>query len=191
MGRYAWNISKRSKISVDGAYFKSYGGIDRSFRECSNFDANGNPVCDIIPIYDGFLMEAVSAKLTYTHQILSSYRLNTTLSYFYYFDDRMPFSFRMDPANDDRYTINLTSLHEFRIFKNVFINIEGGFWGLNYKYLYYHGGASINIQNSHGIFGIGASTTISPTFPDDEIRYFAGYDSRYSVHPEIQIQLLF
>jgi len=103
----------------------------------------------------------------------------------------MPFSFRMDPANSDSYTINLTSLHEFRLHETLFINYEIGFWGFNYQYPYIHTGLSLNVQKDFWLIGIGASTTFSPSFPERRARYFVGYDSRMSIHPEIELQVFF
>lgn len=188
IARYAWNTSTREKLGVDFAYFKTFGGKEHQYILCANNDCS---TMTTRPYYTGFLMEAAALKLTYTRQISDDYRFNATLSYFYYFDDRRPFSFRMDPAKSDPFALNLTSLNEFKIKKNFYINLEGGFWGLNYRYLYYHAGISLNFQNSGGIIGIGASTTFSPTFPKDKAKTFVGYDSRIAVHPEIQLQLFF
>lgn len=179
MTRYAWDVSFTERLGIDLAYFKTFGG-EVYYDE---FEQR--------TYYTDFIMEAVNAKFTYSNQFNNFYRFNTTLSYFYYFDERLPFSFRMDPANNDPFTINLTSLHEFKLNQNLFINLEAGLWGLNYKYLYYHTGASINLQNEILLLGAGVSTTFSPTFPSEEAREFVRYDSRYSIHPEIQMQVFF
>jgi hypothetical protein len=197
MTRYTIPIDDKRKIGFDVAYFKTYGGSEVKNVFCDSFITNpdGSVECtntiDLGTEYDGFLMEAISGKITYSNQLLSNYRFNTTLSYFYYFDDRMPFSFRMDPANNDPFTINLTSLNEIKLSDRFYLNLEGGFWGLNYEYLYYHAGVSLGIQNKDGLMAIGASTTFSPSFPVAQARQFVGYDSRGSVHPEVQLQLFF
>ncbi|MBY0385590.1 hypothetical protein K2X05_10585, partial [bacterium] len=100
MTRYAVPISSKEKIGVDFAYFKTYGGkaVPTNLCDAWQVGADGSQTC-VSKIqrgeyYTGFLMEAVNAKFTYSNQIFSRYRFNTTLSYFYYFDDRAPFSFR-------------------------------------------------------------------------------------------------
>lgn len=174
LARAAQDVSKNERIGFEFEYFKTFetGEGERSSR------------------YD-FQMEAWSSKITYSHRLLNWYRANLTGSFFYYIDETWPFSLRMDPANTDRYACNLTSLHEIRLSRNIFINLEGGFWGLNYTYPYYHAGATLNLQNDRFLFGIGASTTFSPSFPEEKARSFAGYDSRQSVHPELQMQAFF
>lgn len=197
MTRYTIPIDDKQKIGFDFAYFKTFGGSEVKNIYCTTYTENPDGSIDCLEsqdfgtTYDGFLMEAVSGKITYSNQLRSNYRFNTTLSYFYYFDDRMPFSFRMDPANSDPFTINLTSLNEIKLSERFYLNLEGGFWGLNYEYLYYHAGVSLGIQNKEGLIAIGASTTFSPTFPVEQAKQFVGYDSRRSIHPEIQIQLFF
>ncbi len=190
MARYAFPISDKEKIGFDVAYFKTFGGNARTSETC--FDTGSGIECSLsATYYDGFIMEAINGKFTYTNLITNYYRFNTTLSYFYYFDDRMPFSFRMDPANNDPFTLNLTSLHEFKVNKHFFVNLEGGLWGLNYNYPYYHTGITLNLQARNVLVGAGVSTTFSPAFPRERARSFAGYDSRYSIHPEVQLQFFF
>lgn len=196
MSRYKIPLSSTQTLGFDVAYFKTFGGKAYQYKYCSEFQqVEESFVCtweSTSPVgYDGFLMEAISSKLTYSQQMSSRYRFNTTLSYFYYFDDRMPFSFRMDPANSDPFTVNLTSLNEIKLSEKLYLNLEGGFWGLNYEYLYYHTGISLGIQNKQGLVAIGVSTTFSPTFPKEQAKQFVSYDSRQSIHPEIQMQLFF
>lgn len=172
MGRYAWDMNRRSRLGVDVAYFSTFN---------ENYQDQ----------YLNFKMEVWTGKLTANYLIRNWYRVNLTASHFYYVDDERPFSLRMDPQNRDRYASNLTSLHEIRFSRNIFLNLEGGFWGLNYKYPYLHGGATLNLQNDNLLLGVGASTTYSPGFPAEKAKMFAGYDSRQSIHPEFQIQAFF
>lgn len=136
-------------------------------------------------------MEAAALSLTYSREIASYYRFNTSLSYFYYYDDRLPFSFRMDPRNSDPYSLSLTTLNEFRVADSLYINFEAGMWGINYHYSYFHSGLSLNLQNESGLIGVGLSATFSPSFPKHLVKTFPGYDSRFALHPEIQLQLFF
>ncbi len=193
MARYGFDISSNERLSFDFAYFKTFGGRVKTYPEsCYFFEKSKETRCyQFSPQAVGFVMEAINMKATYTKKILDWYRANSTLSYFYYIEELMPFSFRMDPANPDPYTINLTSLHEFRLHETLFINYEFGFWGFNYQYPYIHTGLSINVQKDFWLLGIGASTTFSPSFPEKRARYFVGYDSRMSIHPEIELQVFF
>lgn len=191
MARYAIPISSKEKIGFDVAYFKTSGGNSIDRESCTRDENSMNITCKQVAYRDRFMMEAFTIKATYSRVITDFYRFNSTLSYFYYLDERMPFSFRMDPANSDPFALNLTSLHEFKINKFIFINLEGGLWGLNYEYPYYHTGLTINLQTESVLVGAGVSTTFSPSFPREDAREFVNYDSRYSVHPEVQIQFFF
>jgi hypothetical protein len=188
--RHGLQISDRTRLGFDFSYFKTFGGRFEDVTYCppgSDFDGNG---CFIQKRHrSGFSMEATAVKVTLSHLVTESYRMNFTLSHFYYFNEEMPFSFRMDPANSDPYAVNLTSLHELRVSQHFFINLEAGFWGLNYQYPYYHAGLTLNLQSEYILFSVGASTTFSPSFPAERARRFAGYDSRSSLHPELQIQI--
>lgn len=99
----------------------------------------------------------------------------------------------MDPQNSDAYAANLTTLHELKLQEGVFVAFELGAWGANYVYPYVHSGATIEFQSpSKNIFvGLGVTSTFSPSFPARKARRFAGYDSRASYHPEIQVQAFF
>ncbi len=194
MTRIGLPISKTQRFSIDLAYFKTFGG--RQVRNPSGY-CYQNPqtlevVCPETIGYTGFVMEAANAKLTFSQQVLSGYRLNSTLSYFYFWDDRSPFSFRMDPANPDPFTLNLTTLHEFRIMDSLFLNYEVGLWGMNYQYPYFHTGLSLGMQTFKWLISFGLSTTYSFSFPERRFKSFpAGYTSQASIHPEFEIQYFF
>lgn len=197
MTRYAVPISSKEKIGFDFAYFKTFGGREVLNEYCLTevgLSDDGGLICGetaTFKSYSGFVMEALNSKFTYSYQVNNFYRLSSTLSYFYYFDERMPFSFRMDPANSDPFSLNISTLNEFKVDDQVFVNAEAGLWGLNYEFLYYHAGLSVGVQNNQSLVSLGVSTTFSPTFPKERAKRFVGYDSRFSVHPEIQIQLFF
>lgn len=192
VARYATNVTPRDRIGFDFQYFKTYG---------QDPNEHGNPrlcttsPCQIRDEYpDGFRtfkMEAWDAKATYSYLVSRSYRVSVTGSFYYYIDDERPFSLRMDPENLDPYALTLTSLHEFRLSRGIYLNLEGGMWGLNYQYPYIHSGCSIDFQYKSFLLGLGASSTWSPGFPADKAKMFANYDSRLAVHPEIQMQLFF
>ncbi len=179
MGRYARDISDTERLGFDFAYFKTRDDEEAQ----NNYTESG---------FYNFKMEAWDTKLTYNNLLTPWYRLNISTSFYYYIDDTRPFSLRMDPGRANvPYAINLTSLHELRFSKNVFVNLEGGFWGLNYLYPYYHVGASLNLQDTWLLLGFGVSTTFSPSFPAEKSKRFAGYSSPQSIHPELQIQAFF
>lgn len=185
LSRWAWNISETERLGFEASYYKTFR--DKTEREkqldsCSACTMNG---------FTSFEMEAWVSKFTYSRNFLNNYRFSWTQSIYYYVNDERPFSLRMDPQNDNRYAFNSTTLNEFQLSKNTFLNLEAGFWGMNYTYPYVHLGASFDFQSDNLLFGIGASTTISPGFPEEKIKYFAGYDSRASLHPEVQMQLFF
>ena len=171
MARYARDISPDERLGVDFAYFKTFG------RDT--------------PTKIAFKMEAWDAKLTYNRRVTRGYRVNVSARYYYYLHDEEPFSLRMDPANGDRYAAVLTTLHELRLSRHVYWNFEAGFWGLNYAYPYEHLGTSVCLQGPGFFLGVGASTTFSPTFPAEKAKWFAGYDSRAAIHPELQLQAFF
>jgi hypothetical protein len=198
VSRWAWDLNSRDRILFQTEYFKTFGNEDEEDRPrreyCSqipddNYCRNSKPEYG----FTDFKMEAWDGKLTYSRQMASFYRMNITASYYYYIDDERPFSLRMDPQNGDRYAVNLTSLHELRVNKSFFVNLEGGFWGMNYQYPYIHLGATLNLQpeKSHFLAGAGISSTFSPSFPEEKAIRFAGYDSRGAIHPEIQVQFYF
>ncbi len=193
MARYGWDLGSTSRLSWDVAYFKTMGG--REIRSegiyCPTNPSDLSKCRQWRPQYTGFLMEAFSVKATLSERVKDYYRFHSTLSYFYYFDDRLPFSFRMDPANGDRFTFNLTTLHELRLNPFCFFNYELGIWGANYQYPYIHTGLSLNLQKYRWLFGFGVSTTFSPSFPENLKQVFVGYDSRASIHPEFEIQYFF
>ncbi len=192
MLRQNFKINQRLRLGFDFAYFKTFGEEYEEITYCSYAMSIEDSICTQRKEHTaGFSMEAMNLKSTLSYLIQPFYRLNTTISYFYYINEDMPFSFRMDPANNDKYALNLTTLHEFRMSKNIFINLEAGFWGLNYQYLYYHSGLTLNFQNERLLFSLGASSTFSPSFPVERARTFVGYDSRSSIHPEIQVQTFF
>ena len=192
MTRYGLNISKTDRLGFDLAYFKTYGGEIENVPLCYTNTVTQKSDCSrSYRRLRGFFMEAVNLKVTYSKKIRPFYRFNTTASYFYYLDERMPFSFRMDPANDDPFTINLTTLHEFKLLSETFLNYEVGVWGFNYHYTYFHTGLSLNFQHENWLFGFGASTTFSPSFPSENAKAFAGYNSQASFHPELELQLFF
>ena len=97
----------------------------------------------------------------------------------------------MDPQDSDPFAVSITSLHEFRVANNFFISAELGSWGLNYHYPYYHAGLSFNMQRKHIYLGIGASSTFNFHIPDNKLKKYVGYDSQWSIHPELQAQLFF
>lgn len=190
--RYSFELSKDSKIGMGVSYFKSLGAKIQYRQSCFKAMANGRDICQSsYSYYKSFVMEALALNLTYSRQFQSYYRFSSTLNYYYYYDERLPFSFRMDPQNSDPYSLSLTTLHEFRLSGSFFVNFEAGIWGFNYQYPYYHTGLTLNLQNESGLIGVGASATVSPSFPSHLVRTFPGYDSRIAVHPEVQIQLFF
>lgn len=197
LSRWAFNLSPTQRLGFELGYFKSFGdeaAFDARWRKhCETFKRsqkckNGNRYPEG---YYSFQMEAVDGKLTYTQRISAPYRVSVALSYYYYIDEERPFSLRMDPQNGDRYALNVTSLHEIRLRKNIFLNLEGGMWGLNYNYPYLHMGATLNLHINSYLIGLGGSSTFSPSFPADRAKEYAGYDSRGSIHPEVQIQAFF
>jgi hypothetical protein len=203
MLRAGFDLSARDRISFDASYFKTFGGEEIPQEPtCYLFIEPGSTEEDWSeddiecfpsdPFFTGFIMEAMSLKTTYSRQMLRSYRMSTTLSYFFYWDERNPFSFRMDPANGDEFALNLSTLHEFRITDLFYINYELGLWGLNYQYPYTHTGLTLNLQAQEWLFGFGASVTRSFSFPDQyERNFLAGYTSRMSIHPEFEFQFFF
>jgi hypothetical protein len=192
ISRYAANISRRERVGLDFQYFKTYAQDPNEHGDPSLCKTNPCQIRDQYP--DGFYsfkMEAWDAKATYNYQFTNFYRFNFTGSFYYYIDDERPFSLRMDPENLDAYALNVTTLHEFRLMKNVYLNLESGLWGINYEYPYIHSGFSIDLQYEHFLLGLGASSTWSPGLPEYKAKMFAGYDSRLAVHPEVQVQLIF
>lgn len=188
--RGAWKLSKDEVFGLEYDYFKTHSDsdiIDESYDWCS---AQANPYwCEFG--FDNFKMEAWATKITYSKKWNSFYRTSITTAFFYYIDDSRPFSFRMDPQNDDKYALTLSSLHEFHLHDRFYVNLEAGIWGLNYAFPYIHSGMTLNFQTKRFLAGMGASATFSPHFPKERARQFMGYDSRKSVHPEIQIQAFF
>jgi hypothetical protein len=177
VARATRQLSGRERLGFDLRYYKTYRN--------RNVEANGTT-------YEGgFKMEAWTSNLTYNRQLLPWYRANLSAGFNYYIDDERPFSLRMDPSNADPYAANLTSLHEIRLRRGIYLNLEAGSFGLNYTYPYYHLGATVNLQNDTLLVGLGLSTTFSPSFPAEKAKVFAGYDSRASVHPEVQVQAFF
>lgn len=176
--RWAAKISAKEKFGFEVEYFKTYKSEPEGYQQYGDG-------------YYNFQMEAYDLKWTYTRQVVDDYRLNFQTSYYYYIDDTRPFSLRMDPQNSDRYALNMTTLHEFKINRNAYFNVELGLWGMNYTYPYYHVGGSLDLQNDKFLFGIGMSSTFSPSFPKEKAKWFAGYDSTASFHPELQVQAFF
>lgn len=194
--RYSMDWKAGHRFIVSGDYFKTFGpesSSDRFWREaCANHWYERDCARGRYPWgFTSFKMEAWSIKLTDSLQVSPLYRLNLTASYYYYIDDEKPFSLRMDPQNKDPYALAFSSLHELRLLKNVYWNLESGIWGANYTYPYLHLGSTINLQLPKTLIGAGASTTWSPTFPSEKARRFAGYQSQQSIHPEIQVQLFY
>ena len=182
MTRHGFDLSATERLAFEATYFKSLNPQNEVYLEEEASTKTG---------YTTFKMEATSLKLTYAKLLTPYYRASLTASYFYYFDEDRPFSLRMDPQNNDPFALSLTSLHEFRVANNFFISAELGAWGLNYHSPYYHAGLSINMQRKHIYLGIGASTTFNPSFTRDSVKKYASYDSRWSIHPELQAQLFF
>lgn len=199
--RLGWDISEKSRIVVGAEYFKTFGADTREDQR--RVDACEEILFDesiqACPLRFGgpdggfysFRMEAWDVKLALSQIIVPGYRLNLNASYYHYIDDARPFSLRMDPVNRDRYALNFTTLHEIRLHEKIYLNLEAGFWGLNYLYTYLHAGATLNVHLPSALLGFGLSTTWSPGFPADQAVGFAGYDSRRSIHPEIQMQMYF
>lgn len=185
MGRAAKNVSARERVGFDFAYFKTFDDRD------TRIYGSRRDVPREYQYYNQFKMEAWNTKFTYNNQIRDWYRLNVATSFYYYIDDERPFSLRMDPANSDSYALNLTSLHELRLSEGIYWNLEAGLWGMNYAYPYFHVGTSFGLQSESILIALGVSSTFSPSFPQENVRYYAGYDSRYSIHPEFQIQGFF
>ena len=197
MSRWARNISATERLGFELDYFKSYGEISDRDRKWKNYcDEFLDPECSKgqYPYgFSSFKMEAWAAKFTYSRAQTSAYRFSATGSFYYYIDDERPFSLRMDPQNSDAFAANLTTLHEFKLQEGVFLALELGAWGLNYVYPYIHSGATIEFQSlrKNVFLGFGATSTFSPSFPASKAKNFAGYDSRASYHPEIQVEIFF
>lgn len=195
--RTVWKLSSKRKFGIDLGYFKSIDPSKSDYYDYCIANLPTTPVQQCTEAFERvsgfrkFKMEALTFKSTFTQLFTKNYRLSTSLSYFYYLDDERPFSFRMDPANNDKYALALTSLHEFKISNKSYITAEAGFWGLNYQHPYYHAGLSCNYQTDNWVFSLGASSTFNPEFPKHKVRKFVYYDSRWSLHPEIQIQRFF
>lgn len=191
--RVAFEMKNQQRFGVDLSYFKTTENrIDQREASCVRDKDAQRFICKSAGrTIRSYLMEATSLKLTYSRLFGPVYRFSSSFGYFYYIDDRMPFSFRMDPANDDRFAMSLTTLHEFRMTDRLFSGVEIGGWGLNYQYPYVHLGASLNYQWPQFIVGAGLSSTFSPSFPSNRVRSFPGYDSRASFHPEVEIQYFF
>ncbi|MBY0385080.1 hypothetical protein K2X05_07965 [bacterium] len=193
--RYAWSLNQKSRLGFDFAYYKSLNDKKSEYYDfCARI---GDPIEQCITNvertigYKKFRMEAWSVKTTYSQFITDFYRASSTLTYFYYLDSTRPFSFRMDPANKDKFAISLTTLHEFKVSQNGYLNLEAGFWGLNYQHPYYHAGLTYNYQLTRWTLSAGFSSTFNFDFPKEKVRKFVYYDSRYSIHPELQIQTFF
>ena len=195
--RAVWQLSEKSRLGIDLGYYKSINPKKSEYYDYCLANSPTTPVAQCtdnierIAGFKKFKMEAWTIKATYSRLMTSRYRFSTSLSYFYYIDDERPFSFRMDPANKDKYSLALTTLHELKIAAKSYLNVEAGLWGLNYQHPYYHVGLTYNYQTEKWIFGIGASSTFNPNFPKQKVRKFVYYDSRWSLHPEIQIQRFF
>lgn len=190
--RYATNVSGRERIGFDFQYFKTYGQDPSEHGDPSLCRTNPCQIRDQYPNgFSSFKMEAWDAKVTYSALVTRDYRMSVTGSFYYYIDDERPFSLRMDPENLDPYALTLTTLHEFRLSREFYINLEAGVWGLNYQYPYIHSGFSFDYQYKSLLLGLGASSTWSPSFPVEKAKIFADYDSRLAVHPEVQVQLFF
>lgn len=191
--RWGREIGKQKRVGLDLAYFKTFGAkaeVDQKWEEyCALFDDCGESKHPIG--FASFKMEAAVLKLSVSEMLGNWYRASVTGGYYYYFDDERPFSLRMDPQNNDPYAISLTTLNEFRMSETNYLNIEAGFWGLNYTYPYYHLGLSYSYQGDSYLLGLGLSHTFSPQFPREKSRAFAGYESGSSTHPEVQIQAFF
>jgi hypothetical protein len=194
MLRHGFQLAPDRRLSVDFAYFKTFGNNIQTLpsSDCLYNPQTGDLTCGDRVQVNGFQMEAAKIKLTFSQQVTGFYRFNTTASYFHYWDERSPFSFRMDPANSDDYALNLTTLNEFRLTENFFVNYELGLWGVNYTYPYLHTGLSLGLQSFSFLLSLGASTTYSFSFPEEALLNFpAGYTSRSSLHPEFEIQYFF
>jgi hypothetical protein len=195
--RAVWQLNKKSRFGIDLGYYKSINPKKSEYYDYCLANSPTTPVdqctegIERIVGFKKFKMEAWAFKGTYSQLLTAKYRFSTSLSYFYYTDDERPFSFRMDPANNDKYSLALTTLHEMKVARRGYLNVEVGFWGLNYQHPYYHAGLTYNHQTENWVFAIGASSTFNPDFPRQKIRKFVYYDSRWSLHPEIQIQRFF
>lgn len=195
--RAAYDLDKKRRIGFDLGYFKTFGNPKSEYADICAQNNGGVPddscayQLEKTRGFKNFKMEAWSFKFTYTKLVVPFYRFNTTLSYFYYIDARRPFSLHMDPQNNDKYALNLTTLHEFRLKQNQFLHAELGLWGLNYKYLYYHTGLSYSYQRGNWLWNGGLTTTFSPTLPQEKERHFNYYKSRLAIHPELQLQYFF
>lgn len=201
--RYAVDLTPTDRVVFAFEYFKTFGAesdVDRRSRENCQLGVDYGLVDYINECartlypkgFSSFKMEAVAYKLNFSRQIDSDYKLNVTGSYYYYMDDEKPFSLRMDPLNNDKFAINLTTLHEFRLNKKAYFNLEAGLWGMNYTHPYYHLGTSFSLQlTSASLVSAGVSSTWSPSFPKEKARVYSGYDSTRSIHPEIQVQYYF
>ncbi len=195
--RAVWQLTEKSRFGIDLGYYKS---IDPEKSEYSDYCLANSPTTPVEQCtasierrvgFKKFKMEAWTIKATYSKLMTPRYRFGTSMSYFYYLDDERPFSFRMDPANNDKYSLALTTLHEIKVANKGYLNLEAGFWGLNYQHPYYHVGLTYAYQTEKWVFGVGASSTFNPDFPKQKVRRFVYYDSRWSLHPEIQIQRFF
>lgn len=122
-----------------------------------------------------------TARLNNRIKINDSFAVNSSFGLQYFINEKSPYSFRPDPLgryrtnkitdepfyeqkladyemyHRDPKTISLSLMPEIFLMKDLFLNVEYGFMGVNYTYPLQHFGASINYQFSTCDIGFGAS----------------------------------
>tara|TARA_Y100001935_G_scaffold255609_1_gene269940 strand:- start:5510 stop:6280 length:771 start_codon:yes stop_codon:yes gene_type:complete len=183
-------------VATSPFLYLSYG-MHNLFLRLSQFIDDSKRLAFELGYYKSFghsyQMEASSAKATFSIES-PLYRFNLSTSVYSYFDDTRPFSLRMEPYNSDTYSLNLSTLHEFALRKNLFLNFEIGSLGLNYHYPYLHLGTSVAYQFEKLFVGLGASVTTAPQIPPERSQFYGSVDQTWKnsqVHPEIQLQYFF
>lgn len=126
------------------------------------------------------------------------YKLNITMNYMYFWNEKKPFSLRREPFNRQAQQITLSTLNQFYFSEKTILQFELGILGVNYTYPNLSAGASwVHIFQNKWTLQIGGSISRrfgGPYFPDDmQSRYIDSYENYElsSIHPEIQIQYWF
>jgi hypothetical protein len=164
------------QITVDGNLFKTF-----------KFGENKNT------------QESFMGRVIGSHRFSENYTLHTVGGYQYFWNDERPFSLRLKPGNSDRFTLSLSTLHEFRLIDHLGFFFEAGLLGLNYNKPYLHLGVSSFVYWDWGLIQLGISQSSSlGKMPDEKYpgldqnahgTIFSGVDT--VIHPEIQIQFYF
>lgn len=129
----------------------------------------------------------------YSNDVKPFYTVHLNVNYMYYFAEYFPHSLRMEPYNDDPYSLSISALNEIKLHENVGLAFETAIHGLNYYAHYYHFAGSIRAQNNHLVINFGASvTTLSREVPEERVKkYSYGQLHSMAIHPEVSIQAFF